>query len=201
MRTLLDLIQEWASLTEAKTLARGVLPEPGEARWNELKEFYEFLMAQEGLCPQPAARYSADEIRQTVSSRSRLRVRTDLEILVMKNMEAHISRVGNLSCGGVLLLLSDSGFGVGTGVLLHLATVSRGVEILPTEGEIVWSVDSGSSSGTFRYRVGVQFAGLGQKEEKILDDFIVDSLEMKLRSLSRDALTSSSFIERENLTM
>ena len=117
----------------------------------------------------------------------------------MKNSETHIARVGNLSCGGVLFLC-DSGFGVGTGVLLHLATVSSGVEILPTEGEIVWSADSGSSNGTFRYRMGVQFAGLGQKEEKILDDYVVDSLEMKLRSLPRDAL-DRSFIERENLTM
>ena len=200
MTTLLDLIQEWASLNATKILAGGMLPEPGEARWSELKEFYEFLMGQDGLCPQPAARYSVDEIRQTVSSRSRLRVRTDLEILVMKNAEAHTARVGNLSCGGVLLL-SDSGYGVGTAALLNLPTVSRGMGIMPTEGAIVWNVDSGSSDGTFRYRVGVQFAGLGQKEEKILDDYIVDSLEMKLRSLSRDALTSSIFIERENLTV
>ena len=156
-------------------------------------------MAQEGFCPQPAARYSADEIRQTVSSRSRLRVRTDLEIFVTKTAEAHIACVGNLSCGGVLLL-SDSSFGIGTGVLLHLATVSRGVEILPTDGEIMWSADSGSSNGTFRYRVGVQFAGLGQKGEKILDDYVVDILEMKLRSLPRDALVRS-FIERENLAV
>ena len=144
-------------------------------------------MAQEGLCPQPAARYSANEIRQTVSSRSRLRVATDHEVLVMKNAEAHIARVANLSCGGALLR-SDSDFGVGTGVLLHLATVSSAVEIMPTEGEIRWSTDSGSSKETFRYRGGVQFVGLGQKEERILDDCVVDSLEMKLLSLSPDEL-------------
>ena len=154
MKTLLDLIQEWAVLSDAKTVAGGVLPPDDEARWNELREFYELLMAQDGLPAHPVARYSAGEIRKAVSKRSRLRVRTDLEIVVMKESEVHFARVGNLSCGGVLLL-SDSGFDVGMGVLLHLANVSRGAEVLPTNGTIVWRADSGSRNGTFRYRMGV----------------------------------------------
>lgn len=197
MRTLLDLIQEWAAINEAKTLAGGTLPDPEEARWDELREFYDFLMAQDGLCPHPAARYSAKEIREKVSSRSRLRVRTDLEIMVMKDGDVHFARVGNLSRGGVLLL-TDSVFDVGSGLLLHLANVSRGAEIIPTEASIVWSADSGKSNGTFRYRFGMQFTGLGKKEDRSLDDFIVDSLETKLLSLSRDAL-DSAFIEKEQL--
>ena len=32
MKTLLDLIQEWATLNDAKTLAGGVLPRDDEAR-------------------------------------------------------------------------------------------------------------------------------------------------------------------------
>ena len=200
MKTLLDLIQEWAILSEAKSLARGVLPLDDEARWKELMEFYELLMAQDGLCAHPAVRYSAAEIRKVVSTRSRLRVRTDLEIMVMKDSEVHFARVGNLSCGGVLLL-SDSSFEIGTVVLLHLANVSRGAEVLPTNGEIVWSADSGSSgSGTFRYRMGVQFAGLGAKEEESLDAYVVDCLETKLLSVSRDTL-SSEFVKREGLAL
>ena len=83
MKTLLDLIQEWAALNESKTVAGGALPPDGEARWDELRKFYELLMAQDGLCAYPAARYSASEIRSAVSTRSRLRVRTDLEIVVI----------------------------------------------------------------------------------------------------------------------
>ena len=197
MKTLLDLIQEWAVLSDAKTVAGGVLPPDDEARWNELREFYELLMAQDGLPAHPVARYSAGEIRKAVSKRSRLRVRTDLEIVVMKESEVHFARVGNLSCGGVLLL-SDSGFDVGMGVLLHLANVSRGAEVLPTNGTIVWRADSGSRNGTFRYRMGVQFAGLGSKEEKSLDAYVVDSLETKLLSVSRDSLPAD-FVQREGL--
>jgi Tfp pilus assembly protein PilZ len=199
MTTLLDLIQEWASLNEAKTEAGGVLPPKDEERWNELREFYELLMEQDGLCAQPLARYSASQIRRAISNRSRLRVRTDLEIVVMKDSEVHFARVGNLSCGGVLLL-SDSGFETGTQVLLHLANVSRGAEVLPTRGDIVWSADSGSTNGTFRYRMGVQFADLGEKEERSLDAYVVDSLETKLLSLSRDALPKE-LVEREGLTV
>ena len=199
MKTLLDLIQEWAVLSDAKTVAGGVLPPDDEARWNELREFYELLMAQDGLPAHPVARYSASEIRNAVSKRSRLPVRTDLEIVVMKESEVHFARVGNLSCGGVLLL-NDSGFDVGTGVLLHLANVSRGAEVLPTNGEIVWSADSGAGNGTFRYRMGVQFDGLGAKEEETFDAYVVDSLETKLLSLSRDSLPSD-FVKREELAL
>ncbi|GMR22614.1 MAG: hypothetical protein BMS9Abin37_0976 [Acidobacteriota bacterium] len=199
MKTLLDLIQEWAALNEAKTLAGGVLPPDDEARWNELREFYELLMAQGGLSAHPVARYSAAEIRNAVTKRSRLRVHTDLEIVVEKESEVHFARVGNLSCGGALLL-SDSGFGLGTGVALHLANVSRGAEVIPTNGAIVWSVDSGSGSGTFRYRMGVQFAGLGAKEEERLDAYVVDSLETKLLSVARDSLPAD-FVAREHLAL
>ena len=199
MKTLLDLIQEWAVLNEARTLAGGVLPPDDEARWSEPREFYELLMAQDGLSAHPIARYSAAEIRKAVTTRSRLRVRTHLEIVVMKEPEVHRARVGNMSCGGVLLL-SDSGFGLGAGVVLHLTNLSRGGEAIPTNGAIMWSADSGSGNGTFRYRMGVQFAGLGAKEEGRLDAYIVDSLETKLLSVARDSLPAD-FVAREHLAL
>lgn len=199
MATLLELIQEWAILNEAKTLAGGVLPPPDEARWDETREFYELLMAQDGLSTHPAARYTAHEIRSGVTARARLRVHTDLEIVIMQGDGVHVVRIGNLSCGGVLAL-SDAGFGVGAPVLLQLANVSRGAEVMPTSGKVVWSAESGSGNGTFRHRMGIQFDGLGDKEERSLDAYIVDSLETKLLSLSRDALPSH-LITRERLDL
>ena len=73
MKTLLDLIQEFAVLNEAKTLARGVLPPDSEERWRELKKFYDLLMVQEDYCERPACRCSIEEIRQGISARVRLR--------------------------------------------------------------------------------------------------------------------------------
>lgn len=197
MKTLLDLIQEWAVLNEAKTRGGGILPPDDEARWSELKEFYDLLMAQDGLSSQPAVRYSAADIRRAVSNRSSLRVRTDLEIVVMKDSEVYFGRVANLSCGGVLLM-SDSGFDVGTTILLQLSNVSRGAEVLPTRGDIVWSNDSGSGNGTFRFKMGVQFHGLGEKETQSLDAYVVDSLETKLLSLTHESLPPD-FVTKERL--
>ena len=199
MKNLLDLIQEFATLNKAKTLARGVLPADGEARWSELREFYELLMEQDGLCAQPVARHSASEIRTSVTTRGRLRVRADLEIVMMKDSDVHYARVGNLSCGGVLLL-SDTGFDTGSEILLQLSNVSRGADLISASGKIVWRVDTGSTNGTFRYRMGFQFAGLAEKDEKSLDAYVVDSLETKLLSLSKDALPSG-FAAREQLAI
>ena len=187
-RTLLDLIQEFAALNESKTLSNGLLSREGEARWNKLRAFYEMLMVQDGLCPDPACRFSAAEIRGKVVNRGRLRVQTDLETVVDLNADLHHARVGNLSCGGVLLL-SDEGFDQGTLVTLHLANLSRGESVIPTDGQVVWVSDSGGSNGTFRFRMGIQFLGLEASEHESLDSFVVDSLENKLLSLSRDAGT------------
>jgi hypothetical protein len=199
MKTLLDLIQEWAVLNEAKTVAGGVLPPDQEARWNDLREFYDLLMDQDGLSDPPLVRYSAADIRRTVSNRARLRVRSELEIMVMEDYNVHVVRVGNLSCGGALLL-SDSGFAAGTRLLLHLANVSRGAEVLPTHGKIVWRADSGSGNGTFRFKMGVQFDELGEKQTQSLDAYVVDSLETRLLSMSRDALPAE-FVAREGVSI
>ncbi len=108
MTRLLDMIQEWASLDEAKTVNGGVLPGSDETRWHELRDFYQLLMDQRGLCSHPVCRYSAHEIRQTVAARLRLRVRAEIDTIAENRSDAHAVRIGNLSCGGVLLL-SDAG--------------------------------------------------------------------------------------------
>lgn len=199
-KTLLHLIQEYATLNEAKTLAGGRLPESkAEARWAELKDFYGLLMAQDGLCAQPASRFTAGQIRETISTRKRLRVHTDMEIVADQAGSFQRAKVANLSCGGVLLLC-DEGLSKEAPLTLHLANVARGDGVLPTEGRIVWQADSGQKNGTFRYRMGIQFLGVGPAEERSLDTFVVDSLENKLLSLSREAL-DEDFLRREDVRL
>jgi hypothetical protein len=197
-KTLLDLIQEYATLNEAKTLARGVLPKTQEARWAELKRFYDMLMAQDGLARYPAGRFTSSQIRERVASRTRLRVQTDLDVVVSEGSSYHRARVSNLSCGGVLLLC-DQGFEVDAGVTLHMANLTRG-EVVPTDGKVVWRTDVGKSNGSFRYRFGVQFLKLGPAEERTLDSFVVDSIETKLLCLGRESL-DSEFIRREQISL
>ncbi len=199
MRTLLDVIQEWAALNDAKTVAGGTLPPAEEKRWEDLRTFYDFVMAQEGLCEKPASRFSADDIRSTVTTRDRLRVNTDMEIVVIKNGTAERAQVRNLSCGGVLLLC-DTPFDKGHGLTVQLASVARGAGILPAESEVVWLVDQGVSDLSFRYKMGARFLDLGHTERTSLDYFVVDSLENKLLSLRRDAL-DPEFLRREQIVL
>jgi len=199
VRTLLDLIQEYATLNEAKTLARSALPKAQETRWLELKRFYDMLMAQEGLAREPAGRFTAVQIRELVSARTRLRVQTDLEIVVAQESEYHRARVGNLSRGGVLLHC-DHGFEVDTGLTLHMANVARDESVLPTEGRVAWRSEGSRTNDSFRYRLGVQFKGLGPEEEQTLDSFVVDSLETKLLCLGRESL-DPDFMRKERLEL
>lgn len=198
MRTLLDLIQEFAVLDEAKTLAGGRLPPDSERRREELKAFYDLLMAQDGLCENPAGRFTADDIRRTVVARNRLRVRTDMEIVVGREADLEGVRVANLSCGGVLLL-SDSCFEKGCGLTLYLVNVTRGDSILPAEGEVVWLGDRGSGNG-YRYRMGIRFVAIKDSTRMSLDSFVVESLENQLLSLDRSAL-DEEFVRREGIQL
>jgi c-di-GMP-binding flagellar brake protein YcgR len=199
VRTLLDLIQEYAALNEAKTLARGALPPPQESRWNELKRFYDMLMAQNGVAREPASRFTAVQIRDRVAARARLRVQTDLEIVVAQESEYHRARVGNLSRGGVLLHC-DHGFEVDSSLTLHMANVARDESLLPTEGRVAWRSEGNRASDSFRYRLGVEFQGLGPEEERTLDSFVVDSLETKLLCLGRESL-DPEFMRKERLAL
>jgi len=199
VKTLLDLIQEYATLNEAKTLTRGALPKAQETRWLELKRFYDMLMAQDGLAREPASRYTAVQIREVVPARARLRVQTDLEIVVAQESEYHRARVGNLSCGGVLLHC-DHGFEVDTSLTLHMANVARDESVLPTEGRVAWRSEGSRTNECFRYRLGVEFKGLGPEEERTLDSFVVDSLETKLLCLGREFL-DPDFLRKERLEL
>jgi hypothetical protein len=199
MRTLLDLIQEFAVLNEAKTLARGVLPPDDERRWQELKRFYDLLMSQRGYCDKPASRFTPAQIREKVSARFRLRVTTDMEIIVESYSFFMSAQVGNLSCGGALLL-SDTSLEIGTRVTLHLTDITRIDGVLPTRGEVVWQADQGVALGRRRYRVGVRFTDLENEIRTRLDGFVVEALESQILSLPTHML-DSKFIHKEKLIL
>ncbi len=122
-----------------------------------------------------------------------------MEVVVNKNGTVDRAQVGNLSCGGVLLLCNTP-FEKGNGLTIHLASVARGAGILPAESEVVWLADQGSSDMTFRYQLGARFLDLRYTERNSLDRFVVDSLENKLLSLSRDAL-DPEFLRREQIIL
>ena len=199
MRTLLDLIQEFAVLNEAKTLAKGVLPPDSEERWQELKEFYDLLMAQEDYCERPASRYSMEEIRQSISARVKLRVRTEMDVIAQRESDYVSASIGNLSCGGVLLKCSTA-FDVGTPLTLHLTSIERGDGVIVTHGEVVWLTNGVTAGNGPRYRMGICFAALETDVQSKLDCYVVESLEKRLRSLPMNKL-DPEFLRREELEL
>jgi hypothetical protein len=199
MKTLLDLIQEFAVLSEAKTLARGVLPSTSEKRWQELKKFYDLLMAQQDYCERPASCHSLDEIRQSISARTRLRVRTEMEAIVQKQSDYVSVSIGNLSCGGVLLRC-DTAFEVATGLKVHLTNIKRGEKVIVTEGDVVWFKNGGVAENEPRYFMGFCFNMLENDVHNQLDSFIVENIEMRLNSLPASKL-DPEFLRREQVQL
>jgi hypothetical protein len=199
MKTLIDLIQEFAVLNEAKTLARGVLPPDSEERWQELKEFYDLLMVQEGYCERPACRCSIEEIRQGISARARLRVRTEMEAIVQKESDYLSTSIGNLSCGGVLLKC-DTAFEVGTRLTLHLTNIERGEEVIVTQGDVVWQATGVPTESGPRCRMGFCFATLENTIRNKLDSYVVESIKKRLLSLPVNKL-APEFLSREQLEL
>lgn len=197
MKTLLDLIQEFAVLNDAKTLGGGILPPVEERRWRVLKEFYDTLMVQEGFREQPVARFSADEIRKHVSSRLRLRVRTDMEVAVQHQTDFLSGRVGNLSCGGALLMCDDF-IDVGARVTLHLTHIDRREGVLWVNGDVVWQRNGGPETGP-RYQLGIRFVGLEKNDWAKLDSYVVENIEHRILSLRADAL-HPEFVQAEQLS-
>jgi hypothetical protein len=91
--TVLDLIGEFGTLNDTKLRASGALPPEDEARWTELKRFYELLMSREGL---PAAgdmpRFTAEDIRACLSDRERIRVPVEAPIVFEHEGRHHTGR-------------------------------------------------------------------------------------------------------------
>ena len=96
MKTVLDLVQEFASLDDTKTRSGGILPPPSERRWAEVKAFYDLVMVQSGLPERRGCRFTAIEIAQRVVPRARLRVRVEIDLAVLHQTEYHSARVMDL---------------------------------------------------------------------------------------------------------
>jgi hypothetical protein len=199
MKTLLDLIQEFAVLNDAKTLAKGVLPPDSEKRWQELKIFYDLLMSQDSYCERPAARYSIEAIQKRVSSRLRLRVSTDMAVIVQKESEYISASIGNLSCGGVLLKCGIP-FDVGTALVLHLTNIERGEGVTVTEGDVVWLANGIGEKNGPRYRMGFRFSTVGHELKNKVDAYVVESIEKRLLSLPVSKL-EPEFMRKEQLVL
>jgi Tfp pilus assembly protein PilZ len=203
MKTVLDLVGEFAALNDGKVRAGGWLPPEFETRWSELKGFYDLLMAQNGLTRRPVTNpFTAKDIKSRVPDRQRLRVPADLYVVLKFQEEFLPGQVMNLSRGGVFLA-SQRVFPVSAELVLFLANPFGGqVGLFETDGEVVWSTEQGIAGSEVPHGMGVRFGkddaqGLINRQ---LDSIVVETLERHLSGVDSNAITPD-FVERECLVL
>jgi hypothetical protein len=193
MKNLLELTQEFAALDDAKTTQGGRLNPPFERRWKELKRFYEVLMSQTGVLKRSRRRFSAAEVRRMIVPRSRLRVRTEIEVAIKwQKHQFDCAKMLNLSRGGALLATKTE-FQPNCRLELTLGPIDTN---LLTRADVVWCARS--TDRCFSYKTGIRFLKLHSFERKKLDSFIVETLERQLLSFDPVVL-DPGFVERECL--
>lgn len=201
MKTVLDLIGEFAALNDAKVRHGGTLSPDSEHRWEELKSFYDLLMAQNGLSRRPVTkRFSTSDIRKSVTSRERLRVPVELDMILRIDGDYLTVQVINISRGGVFLA-SDRLFPAGTRMTLFIANAyGEGDALFEAEGQVVWNSEYGIAESNLPRGMGVRFLGDQREIRHQLDSFVIETLEMRLSGVDANAL-APDFISREDLDL
>lgn len=201
MKTVLDLIGEFAALNDEKVGCGGKLSPGKEKRWAELKAFYELLMSQNGLSRRPVARrFSAEDIRRQVASRERLRVPAELDMVLMYQGEYQTVQVVNISRGGVFLA-AETLHPVGTRLTLFVANAHRGGQALfEADGEVAWVTERGVVESELPRGMGIRFLGSQERIRQELDLFVIDTLERRLSGVDAMAL-APDFVIREKIDL
>jgi uncharacterized protein (TIGR02266 family) len=198
MKTILDLLREFGTLNEAKVKGGKLSPE-SESRWSELKDFYNRLMANNGISKgRVTQRFGLSELRESLQRRQHLRVPMMMEIMFEHECEFQYGRVTNLSCGGVFLV-SDTVLEVEAKLSLYLANVGRGPDaVMPVEGAVAWTRKEEQNHAP--KGMGIRFVNLPDSIYRQLDRFVLETLEKHLCSLNLSVL-DPEFLDRENIKL
>lgn len=197
MKTVLDLIGEFAVLNDAKVMWGGRLPPKAEKRWEQLKSFYDLLMSRNGLAPRPVTRrFSAEDVERKVTARERLRVPLETEMIFRVGDEYHAAMGVNVSRGG--LYLSAAAIPpVRTDVTVYIASVDVSQEaLLEAQGEVVWILERGVEGPPQPPGMGISFTRQRLATERHLDALVIESLVHHLSGVDANCL-APEFLLRE----
>ena len=201
MKTVLDLIGEFAVLNDAKVMWGGRLPDEAEQRWEELKDFYDLLMSKSGVGPRPVTRqFSAKDIEEKVTSRERLRVPFEMDMIFRADEEFHAAKGVNVSRGG-LYLSSPLILPVSTTVTVYLASSDVTHEsLLEAPGEVVWANDEGRDRASLPPGMGISFTTQEGLLERHLDAMVINSLVRHLSGVDANCL-APEFLLKERVEL
>jgi hypothetical protein len=197
MKTILDLIAEFATLNDAKVQRGGSLDPEGERRFAELKGFYDLLMTHTGLTTRRVTRrFSAEDVLSKVTARERLRVPLETEIIFATGGEFHAGLAVNVSRGG-LFLSARQILPVDSPVTIYISspdTIDHA--LIETPAKVVWATERGISTSLLPPGMGVSFVSKKGLVETYLDAMVVDSLVRHLSGVDATSL-APEFIGRE----
>jgi len=201
MKTVLDLIGEFAVLHDAKVMWGGRLPDEAERRWEELKDFYDLLMSKSGVGPRPVSRqFSARDIEAKVTSRERLRVPLEMDMIFSAGEEFHAAQGVNVSRGG-LYLSSPLVLPVNSTVTVYLASTDVTHEsLLEAPGEVVWASEEGRDQDALPPGMGISFTTQEGLLERHLDAMVIDSLVRHLSGVDANSL-APEFLLKEHVEL
>ena len=197
MKTILDLIAEFAVLNDAKVRQRGALPPAEESRFRELKGFYDLVMANTGVAPRSVTkRFSAEDILHKVTARERLRVPIETEMIFESGGELNAGLVVNLSRGGIFLSARQL-LPVESRMTMYLATPDASdYALIETPARVVWATERGISESLLPIGMGLSFVDKKGLVERYLDAMVVDALVRHLSGVDANAL-APDFVEKE----
>lgn len=200
MKTVLDLIGEFAILNDAKVSWGGRLPPGAEERWEELKNFYDLLMSYPPLGNRPVTRrFSKDDISAGLPSRDRLRVPQESDILFQIGGEYHTGTLVNLSRGGVFIETPNL-LPVRADLKVYVASVrSTDEALLEVAAEVAWVTERGIPNSVPK-GMGIAFPARAPAVERRLDSMVIETLERHLSGLDATCL-APDFVVRERLTL
>ena len=201
MKTVLDLIGEFSVLHDAKVMWGGKLPGEAERRWEELKVFYDLLMSKSGVGPRPVSRqFSAKDIEAKVTSRERLRVPLEMDMIFRADEEFHAAKGVNVSRGG-LYLSSPLVLPVNSTVTVYLASSDVTHEaLLEAPGEVVWANKECSDRDSLPTAMGISFTTQEGLLERHLDAMVIDSLVRHLSGVDANSL-APEFLLKERVEL
>jgi len=189
MKTVLDLVGEYAALNDAKVQFGGKLPPEDEKRWRDLKDFYDLLMAHTGLSARPVSRrFSARDVLEKVKNRDRLRVPLETEMIFKVEDELHAGFAVNVSRGGVFLS-SPLILPPRAPLTVFLASPeSLDEALLETDARVAWVAERGVSAAMLPPGMGLHFTGKRGLIERYLDAMVIDALVRHLSGVDANAL-------------
>ncbi|MFQ5789273.1 MAG: PilZ domain-containing protein [Acidobacteriota bacterium] len=195
MKTVLDLVGEFAFLNDAKVRCGGYLARGDEKRWAELRDFYGLLMSRSTLAQPPVPRpWSADDIRQKVKWRDRLRVPADIDVLLRHRDEHLASSLTNLSCRGAFLASTEL-LPLQSHVWLFLGNAYGSLRpALELAGEVAWVNKVEFDRAALPRGMGIRFVRPRELILPRLDAVIIEALERRLASVGADTHPHQFFV-------